>query len=125
MTDLSTIYRNYIDCLNKRTLDNLHLFVHNDVIHNGRPLGLSGYQAMLQQNYADIPDLYFDIELLVADNQYVACRLGFDCTPIGAFLGVPVNGRRVVFTENVFYLFREGKIREVWSVVDKAAIESY
>jgi predicted ester cyclase len=30
----------------------------------------------------------------------------------------------VSFSENVFYEFRDGKIREVWSVIDKAAIES-
>jgi predicted ester cyclase len=28
------------------------------------------------------------------------------------------------FTENVFYQFREGRIVQVWSVIDKAAIET-
>lgn len=28
------------------------------------------------------------------------------------------------FCENVFYEFRDGKIRQVWSVIDKAAIEA-
>jgi len=36
----------------------------------------------------------------------------------------PVNGKRVSFTENVFYEFRDGRIEEVWSVIDKAAIAS-
>jgi predicted ester cyclase len=49
--------------------------------------------------------------------------LHFDCSPAGEFLGLPVNGKQVVFTENVFYEFRDGKIVEVWSIVDKAAIE--
>jgi predicted ester cyclase len=40
------------------------------------------------------------------------------------FLGSAVNGRRVTFAENVFYRFRGGKIEEVWSVIDKAAIEA-
>jgi predicted ester cyclase len=35
-----------------------------------------------------------------------------------------MNGRRVVFAENVFYQFRDERIAEVWSVVDKAAIEA-
>ncbi|WP_299715061.1 ester cyclase, partial [Caballeronia sp.] len=46
------------------------------------------------------------------------------CTPNGNFLGLPVNGKKVSFTENVFYQFREGKIGQVWSVIDKAAIEA-
>ncbi|MGF6640950.1 putative ester cyclase [Paraburkholderia sp. MM6662-R1] len=39
-------------------------------------------------------------------------------------LGLPVQGKRVEFSENVFYEFGDGKIRQVWSVIDKAAIES-
>jgi predicted ester cyclase len=35
-----------------------------------------------------------------------------------------VNGKRVSFCENVFYQFRDGKIRQVWSVLDKIAIEA-
>jgi predicted ester cyclase len=30
----------------------------------------------------------------------------------------------VSFTENVFYEFRQGKIVQVWSVIDKATIEA-
>jgi predicted ester cyclase len=29
----------------------------------------------------------------------------------------------IQFAENVFYEFRDGKIKEVWSVIDKASIE--
>jgi len=35
-----------------------------------------------------------------------------------------VNGKRVVFTENVFYEFRDARITRVWSLIDKAAIAS-
>ncbi|TIR46278.1 MAG: ester cyclase, partial [Mesorhizobium sp.] len=35
-----------------------------------------------------------------------------------------VNGRRVTFAENVFYEIQDGRIREVWSVIDKAAIQA-
>jgi SnoaL-like polyketide cyclase len=34
------------------------------------------------------------------------------------------GGRLVIFAENVFYQFRSGRIEEVWSVIDKAAIEA-
>jgi predicted ester cyclase len=39
-------------------------------------------------------------------------------------LGLAINGRKVSFTENVIYEFRDGKIIEVWSIVDKRAIEA-
>jgi predicted ester cyclase len=79
--------------------------------------------TILEGNFADIPDLYFKVVQLVADSVSVASRLQFDCTPKGRFLGMNVDGRRVSFFENVFYEFREGKIWQVWSVIDKVAIE--
>ena len=43
----------------------------------------------------------------------------------GMFLGLPVNGRRVSFFENVFYGFRDGRIEDVRSIIDKVAIETW
>jgi steroid delta-isomerase-like uncharacterized protein len=122
--ELANIYRNYIACLNQQDWAALGQFVHDDVAHNARPLGLAGYRAMLEQDFRDIPDLRFDIELLISEPPRIAARLTFDCTPAGTFLGLAVNGRRVSFCENVFYEFRDGKIRQVWSIIDKAAIEA-
>ncbi|MDQ7250820.1 ester cyclase [Dongia sedimenti] len=123
-TELADLYRAYIACLNRQDWDNLGRFVQDDAQHNGRSFGLAGYRAMLEQDFRDIPDLRFEIALLVADPPLIAARLAFDCSPKGAFLGLPVNGRRVAFTENVFYRWRDGKIAAVWSVIDKAAIEA-
>jgi predicted ester cyclase len=123
-TVLSDLYRDYIACLNRQDWPNLQRFVQDDVRHNGRSFGLAGYRAMLVRDFEEIPDLHFNIELLVAEPPHVACRLSFDCRPKGLFLGLPVNGRRVRFAENVFYRFRAGKIDQVWSVIDKAAIEA-
>jgi predicted ester cyclase len=123
-TALADLYRGYIACLNRQDWPNLHCFVADDARHNGRPFGLAGYRAMLERDFAEIPDLQFNIELLICDPPYVATRLRFDCRPKGLFLDLPVNGRRVVFAENVFYQFRSERIADVWSVIDKAAIEA-
>ena len=121
---LANLYRAYIACLNRQDWANLRKFVADDVRHNGRPFGLAGYRAMLERNFEEIPDLQFNIEMLVCEPPFVASRLWFDCRPKGLFLGLPVNGKRVVFAENVFYQFRSERIVEVWSVIDKAAIEA-
>jgi predicted ester cyclase len=121
---VSACYRAYIACVNRQDWASLQEFVRDDVRHNGRTLGLAGYRAMLERDFEAIPDLRFNIEMLVTEPPLVASRLRFDCTPKGLFLGLPVNGKRVSFAENVFYKFRRGKIDEVWSVIDKAAIEA-
>ncbi len=122
--ELSDLYRGYIACLNKKDWPDLGRFVGDEASHNGRRIGLAGYRSMLEQDYLDIPDLQFNIQLLISDPPFIASRLVFDCTPAGLFLGLAVNGRRIVFTENVFYEFQGGKIANVWSVIDKPAIEA-
>ncbi|CAO3362732.1 ester cyclase [Azospirillum melinis] len=122
--DLSALYRRYIACLNDRDWQSLGTFVHEEVQHNGRKFGLSGYREMLEEDCRAIPDLKFNIDLLVSQPPHVASRLIFDCTPKGLLFDLPVNGRRVRFSENVFYRFRDGRIDSVWSVIDKAAIAS-
>ena len=121
---LAELYRGYIACLNLRDWLKLEQFVHHDVYYNGQHIGISGYRGMLEQDFDAIPDLYFHVQLLIADPPHIASRLNFDCTPKGRFLGLNVNGKKVSFTENVFYEFQRDKIWQVWSVIDKVAIEA-
>ena len=122
--DLADFYGGYIDCLNARDWSRLHLFVHEKVTHNDRPLGLAGYREMLEGDFRAIPDLRFDIGLLVSQPRLIAARLKFDCTPVGTLFGLAVDGRRVRFDENVFYEVLEARIRKVWSIIDTAAISA-
>jgi len=122
--ELAALYRDYIACLNAQDWSRLGQYVAHDAVHNGRQFGLAGYREMLENDYREIPDLRFSIELLTCDPPNVAARLAFDCTPTAQFQGLPVNGKRITFSESVFYEWRDGKIAQVWSVIDKAAIEA-
>lgn len=120
--ELAELYRGYIACLNAQDWANLGQFVDEEVRYNGERIGLSGYRRMLEGDFEAIPDLRFAIELLVSEPPRVAARLHFDCRPKGMLFGLKVNGKRVSFAENVFYEFRNARICEVWSVIDKAEI---
>ena len=52
----------------------------------------------------------------------IASRLWFDCTPVGTLSDLPVDDKRVQFSKNVFYEIETGRIRKVWSVIDKSAV---
>ena len=67
-SDLSIIYRDYIACLNKQDWQKLGQFVNDDVQHNERQIGLSGYREMLIEDFREIPDLRFNILLLIANS---------------------------------------------------------
>ena len=59
------------------------------------------------------------------DGTYGFSGIGsFNCTPRERFLNLNVGGRTVSFAENVFYEFLDERIVQVWSVIDKAAIEA-
>lgn len=115
-------YHAYIARLNRQDWTALGEQVHDEVEYNGERVGLAGYRKMLEADFRAIPDLQFSIDFVVVEPPTVAVRLLFDCTPVGELFGVAVNGRRVQFSENVFYTFSEGKVRSVWSVIDKAAV---
>ncbi len=123
-TTLSDAYRNYIACLNRQDWQDLSQFVHADVTYNGSWIGLSGYRDMLIRDFTMIPDLSFHIQLLICNPPHIASRLNFDCKPKGTFLGLSVDGKRISFAENVFYEWKDDRIWNVWSVIDKAAIEA-
>ena len=122
--DLKSRYSAYLDCLNRQDWQELESFVGEAVVYNGRSIGLAGYREMLKEDYRAIPDLHLKAELVKVDPSHVASRLAFDCTPVGLLFGLPVNGRRVQFHENVFYRFDSALIAQVWSIIDQAAIAS-
>ena len=121
---LRDVYQSYIACLNAEDWKTLDQFVAETAQHNGRHLGVTGYKDMLIRDYQQIPDLRFNIGLLVVEPPIIASRLDFDCAPVGSFLNLPVNGKKVQFSENVFYEFADYKIIKVWSIIDKSAIEA-
>jgi predicted ester cyclase len=120
---LEQVYRRYIDALNNRRFEDLREFVHDRLVYNGKAMTREEYAAMLVGDVRSIPDLHYDVDLLVVDDDHVACRLWFDCRPQAKFLDIAVDGRRVAFAEHVFYRLREGRIEHVWSLLDKRAIE--
>lgn len=120
--DLKLVYHSYITCLNSQDWKSLGLFVAPDVEYNGSIIGLGGYCRMLEGDFKAIPDLRFNIDLLISEPPTIACRLLFHCTPTGKLFDIPVNGRRVQFSENVFYEYGSDLITKVWSVIDTAAI---
>jgi predicted ester cyclase len=65
--NLSEVYRGYMACLNKQDWSKLGVFVGDDVKYNGLRIGLSGYREMLERDFREIPDLRFEIQILVCE----------------------------------------------------------
>ncbi|MGE2719147.1 ester cyclase [Mycolicibacterium celeriflavum] len=119
---LSTVYRDYLRCLNERRWSELGTFVADRLSYNGKQFTLADYRALLEADTTATPDLQFNPEIIVADDEFVACRLSFRATPRHTFLGIEPTGTQVSFAEHVFYRFEGQRIVEVWSLIDKEAV---
>ncbi|KAI1451913.1 SnoaL-domain-containing protein [Annulohypoxylon moriforme] len=120
-SELEAKYRTYIGCINKQTMEtDLQEFCHSQTIHNTKTLTRDQYRLLIQEARTAVPDIVFGLHTVIVDEktQRVAARLEFTGTPVGIMAGAKPNGRSVSFSEHVTYLFQEGKIARVWSIVD-------
>ena len=129
MTDLRHHYLAYLARLDARDFAGLAPFVADRVTHNGHALTREGYGAMIATAIEPTPDLRFVPESVLVEGGLsgearVAARLAFSCTPLRPFLGLPPHGGAVHFTEHAFYRLVDGRIAEVWSLLDRAAVEA-
>src|SRR3712207_3129794 len=103
-------YRPYIGCLNNRRLDELDEFVHEELTYNGEPETRADYRARIAEDVAAIPDLYFDVRLIVVGGDQIACRLFYNCTPQSEGLRPGAKRDTSSLSRDVFYKFRDGQI---------------
>jgi predicted ester cyclase len=122
--NLESTYRAYLDALNGRRFDELDRFVCDELVYNDKPLTRQEYAGMIAEDARAVPDLRYEAHLLSTDGDLVGCRLWFHCTPTSTFLGLEPTGRAVSFAEHVFYRFKGGRIVQVWSLIDRAAVAS-
>jgi len=96
---LRRVHGDYLHCLNRQAWDELGQFVDENVRHDERPFGLAGYRNMLLDDFKTVPDLHFQATKIVCEPPLLMARLEFRASPIGSFVGLPVNGREISFTE--------------------------
>ena len=75
---------------------------------------------LLQTISKVVPDFQNKIEDVFATENRGAAHLSISGTHKGEFLGVAPTGKKVTFHAITLYRFEEGKIAEVWPLVDVA-----
>lgn len=126
-TELRRFYTEYIDSINTLTMaDHFDRFCHDSVTHNYHSYGRDEYREMIESSFEDISGLHFTIEGLIVneESQRLAARLGFTGVPTQEFRGIPPTGRAVKFSEHAFYQIQDGRITQVWSLLDLAAYQA-
>jgi steroid delta-isomerase-like uncharacterized protein len=120
--DNKRVIRRWLEAWNTNDLDAAEGLLRNDYVrHDANLPDIVGPEA--ERNFvatalAAFPDLRFEAQHLVAEDDLVVGRLTVQGTHRGEFMGVPASGRHVdIETVETFRLL-DGKIAEQWVVMN-------
>lgn len=85
----------------------------------GEPFrGPDGAKEFVTRLRDGFPDITFDVESIIGEDEYVAARWVATGTHDGEFMGVEASGRPVKFGGMTVLRFDDGLIREGWTQLD-------
>lgn len=92
-------------------------FVNHSAPH-GTPNGPEGGRQLFRALRTAFPDLWVEIEDMVAEGDKVVTRQTFHGTHRAEWLGVPATGRAVQWAVIDIIVLEDGKLAEHWAVAD-------
>lgn len=96
--------------------------------HDWRPTtaspGPEGQKQIASAFRAAFPDLRFEVEIVIAENEYVAARWTASGTHTGRWGEVEPTGRAVLYSgANIFRFDEEGRVVEIWNHRDDLGLQ--
>ena len=95
------------------------VFADNYRRHDLRPTqpapGLEGMKRITADFRAAFPDLRFEVEIVIAEGEFVASRWTATGTHTGAWGAVEPTGRHATFSGVNIFRFENGKVVEIWN----------
>jgi steroid delta-isomerase-like uncharacterized protein len=77
--------------------------------------GPEGQKRITADFRAAFPDLRFKVEMMIAEDEFVAARWTATGTHTGAWGAVEPTGRQVSFSGVNIFRFENGKVAEIWN----------
>lgn len=119
----SLVRRYYDDALTPGNWTALEALVAPDFVEHEALWGIPATRAGLRQKYellrTGFPDLRFDVEDLLMDEDKVVARVSVSGTHSGVFMGQPPTGQHFSVTSINIFRVRSGQIVEHWGVFDQ------
>jgi steroid delta-isomerase-like uncharacterized protein len=114
------VRRFYEEVWNRGNLDVAdEVFARDYVRHDLRPSkaepGPAGQKHVAADFRRAFPDLRFEVDLVVSQDDFVAARWTAEGTNSGAWGGQPPTGQSARFSGVNIFRFEEGKVVEIWN----------
>ena len=90
-------------------------YVRHDLRPSQAPPGPEGMKRIAADFRSAFPDLRFDVDIVIAEDEFVAARWTASGTHLGAWGAVEPTGRRASFSGVNIYRFENGKVAELWN----------
>lgn len=85
-------------------------------------LDLDGLKKFYHGLWMAFPDLHISVEDIVGEGDMVAWRLSVNGTHQSEFRGVAPTGKKVSFTAQYVFRFRDGKVVQRWTNLDRLGV---
>jgi steroid delta-isomerase-like uncharacterized protein len=116
------IQRFYDEGWNGNNLDVYDELVTDDFVDHqaipGLPAGREGFKQLNVMFKSAFPDVWVDVDNIVAEDDKVACRWTSTGTHTGQFIEFPPSGKHAQWRSVGFFRVEDGKIREHWGIPD-------
>ena len=107
-------------------LERFHELLHDDVIVHApfglSTVGLEAETASWQRALTAMSELHHDFQAVVIDGEMESARCVVTGTLRGTYGGVSSNGRSFAVDQALFARIRDGKIAELWEIVDTDSV---
>lgn len=90
-------------------------YVRHDLRPGDPPPGPRGMRQITADFRAAFPDLRFEVDIVMADGDFVASRWTASGTNTGPWGGMPATGRAATFSGVNIFRFENGKVAEIWN----------
>lgn len=113
----------YLECYNEKDVEALEEVMTADVRVTGLPGGvevdsLEEYQGWASGILEAFPDLAFEIEDTVSEEDRAATLVSMTATHEGELMGIEPTGTEIEMDGMLYFRFSDGKIERKWSHTD-------
>jgi steroid delta-isomerase-like uncharacterized protein len=115
------LVRRYYAACNQRDTEAIFECLHPDCIHHSRlsEYAKGGVAFAFEATFAAFPDLHWEIEELIAEDDRLAALVVIEGTHVGEYLGKAGTGKRIRVRSVDFARVRDGKFVEHRGVLDE------
>ena len=112
--------------LHKKNLGIMDELISPNFVNHSAPAGIpptrDGYRQYVEMLLASFPDIYLDIEDLIAEGDKVVVRYTVRGTHQGSFMGLPPSGKQFSFTGIGIQRIVDGKFVDRWEQADTLSL---